>query len=332
MWNRRVAFQLFAVVLSASILVYSQGNSFDKIRYNGGTIQTKVDPKDWGNRLTVTSEEIRLDLQDGQNLRIDPKRVYGLSYGQEAHRRVGTMIALGVLLAPLALFGLFHKTRLHFIGIEFTTEEDKKSGVLLQAHKDNYRAVLTALRGATGAPIAVAEEDRKFVPVGVEVATPETTEESPSQPAAHEPPAAPAPAGAAAPPATSVVLKSTPSGAEITVDGKYVGSTPSTVKLPEGDHLISILKPGFQTWQRTISVVPGGEVTIDATLDAHLKALQVDDLTELLSGGVPEARLIQLVKERGVGFALDSDTEMKLRKAGASEGLVHAIGQAAAAR
>lgn len=127
MWSKRVAFQLLAIVLSGAILAYSQGNSFDRIRYNGGTVQTKVNPKDWGNQLTVTPQEIRLDLKDGQNLRIDPKRVYGLSYGQEAHRRVGTMIALGVLLAPLALFGLFHKTRLHFVGIEFTTAEDQKS-------------------------------------------------------------------------------------------------------------------------------------------------------------------------------------------------------------
>ena len=336
MWSKRVAIQLLSVVLSAAILAYSQGNSFDKIRYNGGTIQTKVDPKDWGNRLTVTSEEIRIDLKDGQNLRINPKHVYGLSYGQEAHRRVGTMIALGVLLAPLALFGLFHKTRLHFVGIEFTTEEGKKSGVLLQAHKDNYRAVLTALRGATGAPIAVAEEDRKFVPVGVEVVAAEGSEETPAQPVEEPRPAAAppelAPAAAAAPETTSVVLKSTPSGAEVTADGRYVGSTPSTVKLPAGDHLISILKPGYQPWQRTISVVPGGEVTIDATLEARAKALEVDDITKLLSGGVPEARLVQLVNERGVGFPLDIETELKLRQGGATDTLMQAISQAAAKR
>src|SRR4029079_10227290 len=98
-----------------------------------------------------------------------PKRVVGLSYGQEAHRRVGTMIALGILFAPLALFGLFHKTRLHYVGIEFTTEDDKKAGLLLQAHKDNYRAVLVALRGATGAPISVAADDRKYVPANVDI-------------------------------------------------------------------------------------------------------------------------------------------------------------------
>ena len=55
------------------------------------------------------------------------------------------MIALGIRFAPLALFGLFHKTRLHYPGIEFTTDDDKKAGLLLQAHKDNYREVFRAL-------------------------------------------------------------------------------------------------------------------------------------------------------------------------------------------
>jgi hypothetical protein len=169
------------LLLSLSVAVYGTGNSFDKIRYNGGTIETKVNPKDWDNNLSVTSEVIRLQLKDGQILSIDPSRVTGLSYGQEAHRRVGTMIALGILVAPLALFGLFHKTRLHFVGIEYTTSDGKKAGILLQAHKENYRAVLMALRGATGAPVAVGEEDRKYVPTGIEALAAPSSKEVPRE-------------------------------------------------------------------------------------------------------------------------------------------------------
>jgi hypothetical protein len=172
---KRTLCLLLTTVLCASA-TFAQGNTFNKIRYNGGTLQTKVKPDDWKNNLTVTSDEILLKLKDGQSVKIDPKRVTGLSYGQEAHRRVGTMIALGILLAPLALFGLFHKTRLHYVGIEYTTPDDKKGGLLLQADKSNYKAVLMALRGATGAPIAVAEDDRKYVPTGVEVVTSKETE------------------------------------------------------------------------------------------------------------------------------------------------------------
>src|SRR5712692_610222 len=145
--NANRAAELLALVLCTGLMAQAQGNSWDKVRYNGGTLQTKVDPKDWDNHLTVTFDKITLQLKDKQTLEIPTSSVTGLSYGQEAHRRVGTMVALGILVAPIALFGLFHKTRLHFIGIEYKTADGKGAGVLLQGHKDNYRAILMALRG-----------------------------------------------------------------------------------------------------------------------------------------------------------------------------------------
>lgn len=156
-----------AVVLALATLAYAQGNTFKKVRYNGGTISTKVGPKDWNNTLTITSDDILFKLKDGQQMEIKPKLVTSLSYGQEAHRRVGTMIALGILVSPVALFGLFHKTRLHFIGMEYTTPEGKKGGLLMQGDKDNYRAILVALRSVTGVPVSVSDKERESVPVGV---------------------------------------------------------------------------------------------------------------------------------------------------------------------
>lgn len=65
---------------------------------------------------------------------------------------------------------------------------------------------------------------------------------------------------------TTAVVKSDPPGADVTIDGKYMGSTPSTVRLAPGDHTILLEKAGFKAWQRTMAVNPGGIVTIDATL------------------------------------------------------------------
>jgi len=48
------------------------------------------------------------------------------------------MVALAVLVAPVALFGLFHKTRLHYIGIQYNAQDNETAGILLQADKDNY--------------------------------------------------------------------------------------------------------------------------------------------------------------------------------------------------
>ncbi len=94
---------------------------------------------------------------------------------------------------------------------------------------------------------------------------------APAKPEAPGAPAAPQPAGVTTPvpagPLQAVPIKSAPDGADITVDGKYVGSTPSTVKLSPGDHTIKIEKSGFKAWERTITVSPGSEVTVSATLE-----------------------------------------------------------------
>jgi hypothetical protein len=64
----------------------------------------------------------------------------------------------------------------------------------------------------------------------------------------------------------SVIVKSTPSGCDINVDGKYMGSTPSTIQLAPGDHQVSNEKEEMTPWQRTMTVTAGGSSSIDATL------------------------------------------------------------------
>jgi len=66
---------------------------------------------------------------------------------------------------------------------------------------------------------------------------------------------------------SSVEVKSTPDGADITVDEKYMGSTPSTLKLSAGDHKITLQKTGFKTWERTLTVGLGATATINPSLD-----------------------------------------------------------------
>jgi hydrogenase maturation factor len=67
--------------------------------------------------------------------------------------------------------------------------------------------------------------------------------------------------------ATAVNINSTPVGADILIDGKFVGNTPSNLQLTTGDHTIAIEKTGFKTWLRTMTVTVGGSANIDATLD-----------------------------------------------------------------
>jgi hypothetical protein len=61
-------------------------------------------------------------------------------------------------------------------------------------------------------------------------------------------------------------IDSTPPGAEIEVDGSFVGSTPSTVSVALGNHEITVKKKGYGSWTRKMNVT-GGNVYLDAELE-----------------------------------------------------------------
>jgi hypothetical protein len=269
MHNQR---RLLSLLLCSAVAAWAQGNSFEKIRYNGGSVDSKVDPKDWHNQLTVTPDMITLALQDGKRLEIPPKTFTSLSYGQEAHRRVGTMIALAILISPVALFGLLHKTRLHFIGIQYTLPDNRTGGILLQGDKDNYRAILVALQGVTGAPVSVAEKDREFVPVSIrtQVAKDEDKNTAIENPTEEKPKASKPTETASQDPARGTVnVSSNPTGADVFADGDFVGNSPAVLKLAPGKHTVAVKSAGYTDWSREITVQSGSEVQLTADLGKH---------------------------------------------------------------
>ncbi|MBZ5702829.1 MAG: PEGA domain-containing protein [Acidobacteriia bacterium] len=259
--------QVLACFLAFAVVAPGQGNTFDKVRYNGGSVDSKVNPKDWDNRLTVTSDTITLALQDGRKVDIAAKSVTSLSYGQEAHRRVGTMVVLAVLVAPVALFGLFHKTRLHYIGIQYATPDGKTAGILLQGDKDNYRAILVALQGVTGAPVSVGEKEQGFVPVGIKtnVSRGEGEEKTAKEKAPGNTGAESKSAESAAKGAVNV--SSNPAGADVLVDGEFVGNCPAMLKLGPAKHTVTVKMSGYKDWSREITMQSGSEVQLTANLE-----------------------------------------------------------------
>jgi len=60
-------------------------------------------------------------------------------------------------------------------------------------------------------------------------------------------------------------LASKPTGADIEIDGKFVGSTPSSISVSPGDHDIAVKKSGFADWIRKVTVSTG-HVNISAEL------------------------------------------------------------------
>jgi hypothetical protein len=71
-------------------------------------------------------------------------------------------------------------------------------------------------------------------------------------------------------PSTNAELEiaSTPAGAELQLDGSFVGSTPSSIGVAAGDHTIAMNKNGYKPWERKIKV-NGGKISVAAELEAE---------------------------------------------------------------
>lgn len=147
------------LLLSIQTVALAQANGF-KVRYLAGSVETRVDRDDWRNKLVILSDEIRVELKDGQRISVDPKAVTSISYGREATRHVARWVALGILVHPFAALGVLNENVKHFVSIEYETTEGKK-GLLIQSHKNNYRNVLALLRGATGKEIEREKKNKK---------------------------------------------------------------------------------------------------------------------------------------------------------------------------
>ena len=63
-----------------------------------------------------------------------------------------------------------------------------------------------------------------------------------------------------------VNFSSTPTGAEITLDGKYAGNTPSVIAVSPGTHDVVLSLPGFTQWKRELAVSVGSAVNVAAEL------------------------------------------------------------------
>jgi hypothetical protein len=147
-----------------------------------------------------------------------------------------------------------------------------------KARKQLYTLVAGEISaGEMSAPaVAVAPAHNAAVtssPVAapVPVATPTPIPAATSAPASAVP-VTPRPAAASTGVQVSVPSRikcsftSTPTGAEITLDGKYVGSTPSEIEVGAGTHAVVFSLPGFVEWKRDLTVMAGSQLTVNAIL------------------------------------------------------------------
>lgn len=75
------------------------------------------------------------------------------------------------------------------------------------------------------------------------------------------------------PPDPQLDIWSNPGGADIFVDGAYVGKTPFTLKVNQGEHTISLRKKDFGIWQRKV-MASSGKRAVGAYLEQKVLNLQ----------------------------------------------------------
>ena len=110
--------------------------------------------------------------------------------------------------------------------------------------------------------------DKFFEQVTQELAG-ESTQAAALKPA-QPPVAIPDSVVASAVPATepgTVNVQSTPPGAELAVDGAFVGNAPAALKLPPGKHSVTVTSSGFKAWSRDLTVLAGSETSLVAALE-----------------------------------------------------------------
>jgi hypothetical protein len=121
--------------------------------------------------------------------------------------------------------------------------------------------------------------------------------------AAKSQPEATANAGTQAQASTNVEVgvASTPNGADIELDGSFVGSTPSTIGVLGGDHVISVKKNGYKPWERKIKTSTG-RVTIAADLEAD------DKREQRMEAAAPAQTITELAPVRETVGAAPAET------------------------
>ena len=151
-----VALLVCAVLASVSFATETQPNY--AVKYSGGSLQNLKGGDDV--KLFMNSDKFRLLKKNTDALNIPVSSITEVSYGQEVHRRIGTAVGLAVISLGIGALVAFSKSKKHYIGVTWD-DGGKKGGIALQADKNEYRGLITALEGVTGKKAVDTDEDAK---------------------------------------------------------------------------------------------------------------------------------------------------------------------------
>ena len=127
----------------------------------------------------------------------------------------------------------------HYLTVSF--EQAKMVGAIeLKLHKSNYQSIVRNFELLT--ELTAERDEPEQATVAEALAAPE-----PPKPAVLE-------------------IVSSPDGAEVEIEGSFNGLTPRRKSVEAGQYHIAIRKPGYETFERTVSVDPGQTLEVRGDL------------------------------------------------------------------
>jgi hypothetical protein len=204
-------------------------------------------------KLDVTIDSVQ--LVDGEKATL--RAVKESQGGSHAGIMAGGMVATSLIVWPAApVFLLMHGKDVTFPeGTEVTAYIS--GDVKLDPAKFQPAGLVPAATTNSATPDSSTQPVPSASPAATPNAAPtDSTPVSPDQVSPDQ--------GAAA----ELEVASTPDGADIEIDGNFVGNTPSTLGVAAGSHQVSVKKAGFKPWERKITV-SSGHIKIDATLESQ---------------------------------------------------------------
>jgi hypothetical protein len=210
-----------------------------------GTVITAHKKRRMGRagKLDVSIDSVQ--LADGEKVTL--RAVKESRGGSHTGIMAGGMVATSLIVWPVApVFLLMH-------GKDVTIPEGTEVTAYISGDvKLDLAKFQPAPFGPAAAPVAATQQFSPASPVATPNAGP-----------TDAPPALPDQGTAA-----ELEVSSSPDGADIEIDGNFVGSTPSTVGVAAGPHQLSVKKAGFKPWERKIAV-SSGHIKIDAALESQ---------------------------------------------------------------
>jgi PEGA domain len=202
-----------------------------------------------GGKLDINIDYVKLVDRERAPLRA-VKAVQG---GGHTAAMTGGIVATSLVFFPAAPFFLF----MHGKDISIP------KGTEITAYVNgDMKLDMTKFHATPPSPATPAAASGSSAPAPA----PSTTAPAPAS-SGTPPAAAPATSAPASGDQARLQVSSTPDGADIEIDGSFVGNTPSTIGVAAGQHKITVTKAGFNPWERTISI-SSGQVSVNATLEA----------------------------------------------------------------